>query len=357
MKSFLTIVVLSGFFGTVLSCGSTSGDRKGSPAPNDGGSGQGNGGNGSAGPEKLGNWVRHHAAASGGVGSDLKDVAYMYNRGIFVVGKSGTLLLSPDEGKTWSRIATGTEADLHSIAWVNDVFYVGGKDVVLISTDKGATFQRGGSPSGAIRSMAYTSYGRDSFAFWAVGDGGLILRATVVNQKLEDFAPSALVWEKLSIPGAGNLTGVSMSFGRGLIVGEKGFIAQTHDNGATFEKVSQVTTTKNLLAIDDEVIGGDGVLVRRSPINGMPVGSYKWSLREVSDFPTILGLKCTYDCMVVGRSATGSVIMFIDHDGKKFETEASGIKENLRGINVGPDGRYIAVGDSGAVFIASKRRE
>ncbi|HYX37816.1 MAG TPA: YCF48-related protein [Oligoflexus sp.] len=168
---------------------------------------------------------------------------------------------------------------------------------------------------------------------------------------MENLDPTALVWEKVSIPDAENLTGVMFSFDDGLIVGENGFIAETHDGGDSFNRVTiqSANTRANLLTIDNntsQMIGGEGIMLRRSSISGMPAGSYTWSAHQGSDLPTIRDLACFTDCMAVGSTKSGSSILKIDIDGNIEEVQASGLKAQLNSIAWAPGG-YLAVGGNG----------
>jgi photosystem II stability/assembly factor-like uncharacterized protein len=220
-----------------------------------------------------------------------------------------------------------------------------------MSTDEGKTFAKAGEVQGTVRAMCVTSSGSNRFTFWAVGDHGLVLRAAVAN---EVFDPTTLVWEKVDIGYTGNLTGISFSFDAGLIVGSNGYIVQTNDAGKTFSTVSNVRTTSDLNVLFGSYIGGNGVIMNRSPISGMPVGSYKWWSKEGTDYPNITALRCLGDCIAVGYTDKGAIIMSINGDnGNVIERQAEGIHKILRSIDRTVNG-FIAVGDSGTAYFKAK---
>lgn len=324
----------------LLSCGNATGSKDNAPIPN--------GPSGSN--ENLGNWV----ARTTGTSTNLNDVAFFYGTGIIAVGDAGTVLVSKDKGQTWETKDLGTKANLRHISWVNDVVFIGGENIVLMSKDKGNTFVKAGEVSGNIVDMDFTSSRERGDSFWAVGTEGLALVARLGEQELEDFAPESMTWKKVEISGSKNLTGVSFSFEDGLVIGDNGFLVQTSNGGETFEPVTNISTEANLLTIDDEVIGGEGVIARRDAISGMPVGSYKWSLDAYSNFPVFRDFNCLSECMAVGSNNGGSLVVRISRENEIIETQASGIRSELRAITRITGDSYVAVGTSGAVLVLDK---
>jgi len=244
-----------------------------------------------------------------------------------------------------------------SIATTNNVIYIAGDNTILMSTDKGKTFIAAGSVSGKVRDIEYTSSSANPPTFWAVGIDGLVLKA-LAGSNLKELNPANLTWQKIDLPGAGNLNGVNFSFDDGLIVGDDGFISETRDGGASFSRVTNVSTKANLLTINGtETIGGESVLIQRRTINGMPVGAYRWSQRESTDLPTIRNLACISDCMAVGLTSAGATILKYSVDkNDTFDdgvTEASGIRNQLNAI-LWSGSRYIAVGAKGT-FLSRKK--
>jgi hypothetical protein len=281
---------------------------------------------------------------------DLFDVSM--GKKLFAVGEAGTMITSTDQGKTWSTQETGVQTDLVKIKWVNNVMFVCGVDAILISKDHGQTFTPAKGIKGRLNDIEWTSSLAHGSNFWAVGAAGLVLKAKIPNQDLEQLDPDALVWQQVDVGHSGDLTGVSFSFERGLIIGKSGFIVQTQDMGSTFEPVPQVETSQDLLTIDDEVIGGDRVLLKREPISGMPVGSYRWLATEDSSWPQILGLHCLSDCLAVGRH-NGSSAIFTIKGEDVLETEAANIPYRLHAITNMFNKAFIAVGGNGKALVKS----
>lgn len=339
MKKIAFVVLI----GLTASCGAKSSGHNDAPKPNRTGSG----------PETLGKWERHDTNTS----ANLNSVSYIYDIGVIAVGDGGTVIVSPDQGLTWAQRDLGTKENLYKIAWVNNVVYIAGDNTILMSKDNGKNFVAAGNVTGKIRDIVFASSDANPVSFWAVGSDGLVLNATSTS-KLENLKPESLAWTKVDVPDAGNLTGVTFSFRNGLIVGEGGFIAETRDDGKTFSRVTSVSTKANLLTVDgSETIGGEGVLIRRNPINGMPSGSYHWAQYESTDLPTIRDLACISDCMAVGSTASGATILkySTDENGSLDNgvPEASSIYDQLNAITWGPS-RYIAVGANGAFLSRAK---
>ncbi len=145
-----------------------------------------------------------------------------------------------DDGKTWTKKDLGTDANLYSIAWVNDTFYVGGDHVVLFSKDAGQTFRiergrRGRAPHGV-----HVERRRSRPVPGPRADAGFVAKAVLgENDELETFDVASLAWKKVTVEGATDLTGISFSFSTGIVSGKGGFVADSIDLGATWKRASR----------------------------------------------------------------------------------------------------------------------
>jgi photosystem II stability/assembly factor-like uncharacterized protein len=94
---------------------------------------------------------------------------------LFIVGDSGTILHSIDDGKTWSPQASGTAAGLkgvHGTPATSDVFAVGAAGTLLHSAD-GMTWSAQASGTGKNLNAVCAGGGEQ----WVFGDGGLALHS------------------------------------------------------------------------------------------------------------------------------------------------------------------------------------
>jgi hypothetical protein len=135
------------------------------------------------------------------------------------------------------------------------------------------------------------------------------------------------------------------------IIGNNDSLVQASDSGETFEPVTNISTEASMLTIDDEVIDGEGVVARWYAINGMPVGSYKWSLGADSNFPLFRDFNCISESMAVGSNNGGSLLLRISQENEIIETQASSIRSELRAITRMTGDSYVAVRTGGAVLV------
>jgi photosystem II stability/assembly factor-like uncharacterized protein len=69
----------------------------------------------------------------------LKHVGFGNNTFV-VVGLSGTMRRSTDNGSTWGDVTSGTTKNLSSISYGNSKFVAVGANIVVVSTNSGSTF-------------------------------------------------------------------------------------------------------------------------------------------------------------------------------------------------------------------------
>lgn len=92
------------------------------------------------------------------------------------VGHFGTIQFSDDDGRTWRVRPSGTEADLHGVAYgsASVAVAVGEQGVILRSADGGRQWTR--AASGITEHLSAVAASDDG-VFLAVGDGGTVLRS------------------------------------------------------------------------------------------------------------------------------------------------------------------------------------
>jgi photosystem II stability/assembly factor-like uncharacterized protein len=153
-------------------------------------------------------------------GRDVHAVRYASDRAGWAAGEDGLLMSTRDAGKTWTRLASGSTADLRAlaVAVTRNGRFVGvaaGDDGTLLRTSDGETWRRvDTSLFETLRSAATTS---DGSLLLVSGDSGTLLRS-------DDGGAS---WASIVV-GSANVTEVTLHASGRLAVA-------VDDTGATWE--------------------------------------------------------------------------------------------------------------------------
>lgn len=74
-------------------------------------------------------------------GNDLNDVVVLDSQTAIIVGNSGVILKTTDQGDTWFHVASGTNSHLYSVSFCNGIGYAAGQAGVVIKTyDNGSSW-------------------------------------------------------------------------------------------------------------------------------------------------------------------------------------------------------------------------
>src|SRR5437667_7983284 len=145
----------------------------------------------------LGQW----SPVDSGTTSNLNGAILLDSGTGFVVGATGTILKSTDDGATWAPLASGTSTTLHGIYFLdpNDGIAVGDGGLILRTTDGGAAWQSVTSGvEDSLRSVSFNGvngicggdsqdilYSTDSGASWQISQsgffGGVFLGAQMLS--------------------------------------------------------------------------------------------------------------------------------------------------------------------------------
>ncbi len=128
----------------------------------------------------------------------------VHGHGLFVlVGRSGTILVSPDE-MSWRQVETPTEADLHAVAWTGDAFIAVGDGGLILTSPDGEvwTFR----PTGTSETLVDVASGGQVLV--AVGTSGAVVTS-----------PDGIDWTVQPPPGFEDLRGVAWTGSEYLAVG------------------------------------------------------------------------------------------------------------------------------------------
>ena len=163
----------------------------------------------------------------------LRALAFLdVNRGV-TVGDNGSILATDDAGRTWKARVSGTKENLTDIQMVGEEGWIAGYDgVILHSSDGGKTWKK--QNAGVALSLEALFF-LDAQNGWAVGWAGTVLRTVDGGNK----------WQQVKIPGATwSLSSITFQDAKnGWIVGFAGQLFRTKDGGATWETKKTVLSS------------------------------------------------------------------------------------------------------------------
>jgi photosystem II stability/assembly factor-like uncharacterized protein len=168
-------------------------------------------------------WTTRKIADSQG----LKALAFLdANRGV-VAGDGGVILTTADAGKSWTPRKTGTNQNLSDMQMTGEQGWAVGFDgVVLHTTDGGQTWER--QNSGVTQALEALHF-LDGKNGWAVGWSGTILHTTDGGVMWKQVKTAAAMWSLSSI--------YFLDATNGFISGFAGQLLRTGDGGATWTAV------------------------------------------------------------------------------------------------------------------------
>jgi photosystem II stability/assembly factor-like uncharacterized protein len=152
-------------------------------------------------------------------------MAFVDNQRAFIVGESGTVLVSNDAGKTWQQQDVKATEHLIDVTFAGQSgWIVGESGLVLHTTDGGRTWER--QQSNTVQGLTSVSF-PDAQNGWAVGWVGTVLRTK----------DGGKTWEEKDIADASwSLNTVHFSDAKnGWILGMFGQMLRTTDGGETWQ--------------------------------------------------------------------------------------------------------------------------
>lgn len=160
---------------------------------------------------------------------------------IWIDGNFGKIIRSNDDGKTWARQESGTDAHLQDIdSWDDQqAVAVGNGATVLRTQDGGATWSAVTVPHSDVADKLIRVRASAGGQAWAVGEYGTILHTT-------DFGATWQLMRKLEDV---NLDDIDAFNPKNIwVAGESGRLFHSSDEGATWQIV-QSEATSSLMAI------------------------------------------------------------------------------------------------------------
>jgi photosystem II stability/assembly factor-like uncharacterized protein len=221
------------------------------------------------------------------------------------VGKSGLILATNNNGKTWEQRATETNKALSSISFGdrNHGFVVGSGGTLLATMDGGASWRPQASGS---KDQLLGVYALNSTNAYVVGAFGTLLSTSDAGQ---NWTRHELKWDQLIgkiINESGyiepNLNAIYFSSPmKGWIVGEFGLVLHTEDGGRTWAAQrygSDLPQLYSVKFVDDRrgwAVGQAGSLIHTSD------GGKRWSAVEINPKRDLFSISVDGEhCIVVG---------------------------------------------------------
>lgn len=207
------------------------------------------------------------------------DIDFPSNNFGYIGGDAGTVLRTGNSGTNWSSLNVGTTQSINGLFfYANSVGYaVGDGGYIRRTVDSGVSWQKLSESNTTNDLVDYAGFGL--LVGVVIGKGGYVGR----SQELSD-------WQQISLATAEDLNAIKvLDLTTGIIVGNKGTIFKTVDEGRTWRKIT-VPFTQNLTAVDflDEQVGfiaGERGLILRTRDSGET-----WERMETGTFQNFTGI-------------------------------------------------------------------
>lgn len=216
-------------------------------------------------------------------GDRLYGLAVQPNGNMWLVGSNGKVLTSRDS-TTWQYAKSPVKVALQDVAAWNDqhAVAVGDEGVVIVTHDAGKSWIAVDTPKSGISNKLIRVKVYPKGVAWAVGEGGVLLKTSdhgdhwSLARSEED-----VVWNDVALAGD-----------KVVVVGERGRILSSHDNGSTWREVSSpVKSSLMSVAFRSEkegvAVGLDGVVLATHD------GGAGWQKAEFTSPDHIGGVKAS----------------------------------------------------------------
>ena len=309
----------------------------------------------STGPTTSKNWFWNNPLPQG---NDLRAQSWIDANHGWIVGVSGTTLMTVDGGHSWveqDAVGEGIR-DLTGVSFINATtgWAVGVSASVQHTTDGGATWvAQTANTVPAARNFRSVSFFNANVGV-AVGDAG------ATTSTIQYTSDGGAHWRAATTACTASLTNVDMvSATTGWAVGAGGALVKTSDGGATWI-VQQQLTTAGLTGVSFEPSGLVGYVVGN--VNGVAWTVYKtadggatWSLSAPpSGGSSLSGVSCldANNAVIVGG---GGLIRRTSDGGATWvdQTQHSIGSLFLRGVQMVDANNVKAIGDVGLFFSTS----
>lgn len=186
-------------------------------------------------------------------------VSYQDSDYVWAVGSKGKIIRTDAKNENWSQQSSGTSSHLQSIAtWDSrSAVVVGNSGTVLVTADQGETWRSVDAPKSEISNKFLRVRIFNDNSAWIVGELGAILQST----------DKGLTWNRMRPEEDIGWNDVASKNGqRILVVGERGRILLSEDQGSSWlEMDSQVTSSLTAVKFGEGdqavAVGLEGVVI------------------------------------------------------------------------------------------------
>ncbi len=292
--------------------------------------------------------------------SVLLDGLFLDDGRLIVVGERGHVLVSDDDGAAWRQVGTPTRSTLTGVAAHGDrVIAVGHDGVVLRSTDRGDTWQRVREEPYSIDNQASPSNGAplldavflDANRVLAVGAYNLVIESGDAGATWSAVPVNLIAGEAVDVD-AGDDTAAAADQ-----AGAPGD-SEEADGGAGDE--ASLLFSEDELLLDDEVDPHLNAVVRLGDGALMIVGERGTIYRSRDDGASWQRVALPYGGSMFGAQALGGAkLLVFGLRGRAFESDDAGdtwrsldvpVQATLFGASASADGSLALVGAEGAVL-------
>lgn len=272
-------------------------------------------------------------------GDKFYDVT-LQNQHLWVVGYFGTIVHSPDRGKTWERQNAGTNASLLSVSFVNENigWIVGDQALILHTQDGGATWGPQKSPVPAEKLLKVQFL--DENVGFAVGSFGVIIHT-------DDGGAN---WRQLPFEEDVTLNDlVFLSHHEGWVVGEFETILHTTDGGKIWEK-QRNDQMGQLFGLDFRN-PNEGVAVGTAGKTLITVdGGKTWTETPAATSDTLLKVRFSGNTDVLAVGLRGTVVASSDNGQNWSSIVIPNHYTWLSGLVFDDQGTGVLVGNQGTIL-------
>lgn len=230
----------------------------------------------------------------------FKDIDFPSNNFGYISGDAGTVLRTSNSGANWSSLNLDNSRSINGLFfYANTIGYaVGDRGYIVRTVDSGLTWQKLSESNTTVDLVDYGGFG--FLVGIVIGKGGFIARSFELSD-----------WEQIPSSTTEDLNAIKvMDDTTGIVVGNRGTILKTIDEGKTWKKIN-VPFTQNLTGVDflDEQVGfisGERGLILRTRDSGET-----WEQMETGTFQNFTGI--SFGNLSKGY-AVGEKGTFFDYD-------------------------------------------